>query len=156
MKLDVKFTDKDLGFDKIKKLKNHYVDVGVFGKEDAEMVIIAAVHEFGNPKNRFYGKAKAPIPARPFIRPAIDNSRKEILKFMDKHKEALFVGKMSPQQYFNKLGVMMEAAVVKYMNDSSNFAENSDLTKKLKGSSKPLYDTGHLQQSITFIIDRIG
>lgn len=27
----------------------------------------AAVHQFGNPRNRFFGRALAPIPARPFL-----------------------------------------------------------------------------------------
>lgn len=33
------------------------------GRDDSP----AAVHQFGNPSNRFFGRAAAPIPARPFL-----------------------------------------------------------------------------------------
>ena len=36
----------------------------------------ARTHQFGNPSNRMFGKAKAPIPARPFLPVAKDGSPK--------------------------------------------------------------------------------
>ena len=43
-----------------------------------------------------------------------------------------------------------------FTNPKNNWAENAESTKKRKGSSKPLIDTGQLRKSITHVVKKKG
>ena len=68
------------------KVEGNAVKVGVFGEE----AIIAAVHEFGT--TRAGRGHKVSIPARPFIRPTVDENIEEVEKIVGREVEKVIKG----------------------------------------------------------------
>jgi hypothetical protein len=53
-------------------------------------------------------------------------------------------GKIDAEYALEKLGELGEKGIKSYMG-GNNFTPNAESTKKRKGSSQPLMDTGHLK-----------
>lgn len=123
------------------------VSVGVpSGKQEADgtsTALVAAVHEYGAPG--------AGIPERPFL-------RNTILAHLDDYKRLnrinvvkVLRGGMTMEVALGQLGLMAQGHVQQFIRN--NDYALSEKTKKRKGSTKALIDTGQLVQSITFEID---
>lgn len=161
MKVNVKIKDLQIARDIIKKeLKSlatrKNATIGIH--EDAGMheggitnAQLGALLNYGNPDNKMYGKADAPIPARPWLVPGAESGRKEQIEAF--------------AETFVKTGGNSEAAleaaaatavgnVQQYMTDLKDPA-NSPVTIAKKGSSNPLIDTGSLRGSVTYKINNV-
>lgn len=155
---EVRETDKQLQAvqKSIKELKKIDVFVGVpqeeAGREqngitNAELLYI---HTNGSLTNN--------IPPRPIVEPAIQDSKEEIgtllkeaiLKALEGDTDGAMAG-------MERAGTQGENAVKGWFtNPKNNWAENAESTKKRKGSSKPLIDTGQLRKSITHVVKKKG
>ena len=100
------------------------------------------------------------IPARPVLQPAIENKQNKanIVEQMEKAGQAAFAG--DPQGLENGLAlagtVASNAAKKWFTNPENGWAPNAPLTIKLKGSDKPLIDTGQLRRAIVSVVDPNG
>ena len=155
---EVRETDKQLPAvqKSIKELKRIDVLVGVpqeeAGREqnDITNAELLYIHTNGSPANN--------IPPRPIVEPAIQDSKEEIgtllkeaiLKALEGDTGGAIAG-------MEKAGTQGENAVKGWFTNPKNgWAENAESTKKRKGSSKPLIDTGQLRKSITHVVKKKG
>lgn len=117
-------------------------DTGPQGITNAE---IGLKNEFGDPAER--------IPARSFIRMPLEHEGKNIEKAVVAKKDAIEQGMLQGNMdlAYTILGIAGEAAISRAF-ETQGFGQwpaNAPMTKAMKGSDKPLIDTGILSQSIT-------
>lgn len=155
--------DKDLGLNRIirtlnKDLDGVVVKVGVQAKDkavrrgkggsirntDQPLAVIAAIHEFG----------VGDMPQRSFLRSAYDENLPMIDKMIQRVANGAVFG-LGTNAALNQLGNVVQGMVQRKIVDGP-FVPNSPATIKRKKSSKPLIDTGHLRQSIRYVIERKG
>lgn len=155
--------DKDLGLNRIirtlnKDLDGVVVKVGVQAKDkavrrgkggsirntDQPLAVIAAIHEFG----------LGDMPQRSFLRSAYDENLPVIDKMIQRVAKGAVFG-LGTNAALNQLGNVVQGMVQRKIVDGP-FVPNSPATIKRKKSSKPLIDTGHLRQSIRYVIERKG
>lgn len=155
--------DKDLGLNRIirtlnKDLDGVVVKVGVQAKDkavrrgkggsirntDQPLAVIAAIHEFG----------LGDMPQRSFLRSAYDENLPMIDKMIQRVANGAVFG-LGTTAALNQLGNVVQGMVQRKIVDGP-FVPNSPATIKRKKSSKPLIDTGHLRQSIRYVIERKG
>lgn len=155
--------DKDLGLNRIirtlnKDLDGVVVKVGVQAKDkavrrgkggsirntDQPLAFIAAIHEFG----------LGDMPQRSFLRSAYDENLPVIDKMIQRVANGAVFG-LGTNAALNQLGNVVQGMVQRKIVDGP-FVPNSPATIKRKKSSKPLIDTGHLRQSIRYVIERKG
>lgn len=155
--------DKDLGLNRIirtlnKDLDGVVVKVGVQAKDkavrrgkggsirntDQPLAVIAAIHEFG----------LGDMPQRSFLRSAYDENLPVIDKMIQRVANGAVFG-LRTNAALNQLGNVVQGMVQRKIVDGP-FVPNSPATIKRKKSSKPLIDTGHLRQSIRYVIERKG
>lgn len=159
--------DKDLGLNRIirtlnKDLDGVVVKVGVQAKDkavrrgkggsirntDQPLAVIAAIHEFGLDN----------MPQRSFLRSAYDENLPMIDKMIQRVANGAVFGPvfgLGTNAALNQLGNVVQGMVQRKIVDGP-FVPNSPATIKRKKSSKPLIDTGHLRQSIRYVIERKG
>lgn len=99
-----------------------------------------------------YDKFNVKFPARPFFRSFLWN-KKTILNTMCKRLFANVANGdiKKPITAYKRLGRYMKAAVTDSLLNGS-WKENAESTIKLKGSDRPLVDTGNLLNCIGFVI----
>lgn len=107
---------------------------------------LAYIHTNGSPRNR--------IPARPFLQPAIMAHKDNIAKLQGKVIRAALKGDVQLMLIdLEKVGLYAQNVTKAWFVDPRNgWPPNAPLTIKLKGSDKPLIDTGALRNSITYVI----
>ena len=114
------------------------------------MIELAAIHEFGSPKNG--------IPQRSFIRSTFE--RPEIAAALQrmgaKFAKAIVEDKMTGAQALGLIGAWGVAQIKKTIKDRQTTGpdaqENKPETIARKGSSLPLVDTGRLINAITWLV----
>ena len=172
--------DRDRGWDRfqkeVKKFEGAFTKVGVQAGErrkddQADMVLIAAVQEFGavidvTPAMRKYlhsiglhlktSTKTIKIPERSFIRTPMDDNRDKIQKVINKLYGQVTEGiinsdgarvPMTAEKAIAVLGEFAEGIIKKAITDIDTPA-NNPFTIARKGSSNPLIDKGQLRQSI--------
>lgn len=158
-----KVEDTDLGLNRIivtlkEELSDVVIKVGVQAKDktvkrgkggsirntDQPLAAIAAIHEFG----------LGGMPQRSFLRSAFDENKPMINKMGDHIVNSAIKG-ISTETALNQLGNVVQGMVQKKIVDGP-FIPNSPATIKRKKSSRPLIDTGHLRQSIRYVIEKGG
>jgi len=132
---------------KIKSLKNISVKVG-FPSESQETestdnegvsaLFKATVNNFG-----------IGIPKRPFVNIAFAKNKNNYTKIVKKQLSKLET--VDYNRFINLLGVKAQGDVQKEIT-ALRSPPNSSVTAKIKGSSNPLIDSGHMLQSVTFIV----
>ena len=151
MTVRIKVVDK--GAEKLlKKMKSRMgVKIGIVGKSDGDSVegttiaYIGAIHEFGVDTGR------VKIPRRSWLRGYINESapilrkrlRRSIVHAMHLRKTRSLTGAM---QVFGAVA----AGEIQRRIARGIPPPNAPITIEIKGSSKPLIDTGRLRQSITY------
>lgn len=133
----------------LKLLDKSHVKVGYpAGKnpyKDGQTVAdIAISNEFGIAVN-----GKPTIPARPFFSGAFDKNRVELDKLIADLYSKIIHLQSGVSSSLDLLGVFMVDKIRKEIVDLKT-PPNAPLTIKLKGSSNPLIDTGHMKNSTTF------
>lgn len=158
-----KVEDTDLGLNRIivtlkEELSDVVIKVGIQAKDktvkrgkggsirntDQPLAAIAAIHEFG----------LGGMPQRSFLRSAFDENKPMINKMGDHIVNSAIKG-ISTETALNQLGNVVQGMVQKKIVDGP-FVPNSPATIKRKKSSRPLIDTGHLRQSIRYVIEKGG
>lgn len=131
----------------LRDLKKYEIEVGIFGSDGAEYVMIAGVQEFGITIRK--EKGNIVIPERSFLRSTFDEKNREWFKFMKKQLEHVLSGRINARVLCERLGAKMVADVQEKLTDI-NSPPNAPTTIAKKGSSNPLIDTGGLRQRITY------
>lgn len=93
-------------------------------------------------------------PPRPIIEPAIEANKAQIAeKFKKIYIAAEHNDPKAMDAAINSVGLYAQNKVRAWFRDPrNNWAPNRPLTIKLKGSNRPLIDTGALRQSITYVV----
>ena len=164
--------DKDLGWDAIlaqieRDSGSAHVKVGIqqdsvreqeTGKAPADMVEIAAIHEFGAPK--------ANIPERSFIRAWHDSAVPKIQRLIQRLVIRYIDGKITMDVLLAKLGNFAQGGMRKFLVDLKDpILAESTVKGRKKGtrgknkgvsSDNPLVDTGQLLAFIHYIAVKRG
>lgn len=134
---------------KVKHVGKSYVKVGVLGsaskteENGADIVEIAAIHEFGAPK--------AGIPERSYLRRTFRESqgRTELEKVTARLAKQLLANKTSLTEALQQLGAWAVGRVQRRIKQHIP-PPLKPATVERKGSSTPLIDTGQLVNAITW------
>lgn len=147
--------DTDMGMDAvvdaIEKLNNSYVTVGFqqgtvtksqtkgqrSKKAGLSMPQIAAQNEFGTDI----------IPARPFMRTAVDSNREKINKAISGQYDKIVAGESTVKNSLNLLGLYMTSLIQKQIR-ATHYPPNASSTIARKKSSHPLIDFAQMIQSV--------
>lgn len=147
--------DTDMGMEavvaEIEKLNNSYVTVGFqqgtvtrsqtkgqrSKKAGLSMPQIAAQNEFGTDI----------IPARPFMRTAVDSNREKINKAISGQYDKIVLGESTVKKSLNLLGLYMTGLIQKQIR-ATHYPPNAPSTIARKKSSHPLIDFGQMIQSV--------
>lgn len=109
-----------------------------------DLVDVALWNEFGT-KNS---------PSRPFLRQSVDDNLGLINYYCKKLVKDFKNG--APADYLlNSCGKFGKKLIQEKIK-SGNFSPNAPSTIKKKGSNKPLIDTGHMRNSVNFVIQEKG
>jgi hypothetical protein len=94
------------------------------------------------------------IPARPSIEPSIEKNEEAISAEMKVAMQLALEGKADETKLqLDRVGDFASGKAREYFTDPDNGWEaNSPLTVALKGSDKPLIDTGEMRKSITYLV----
>lgn len=106
-------------------------------------------NKFVGPVHGVTGAHEITIPARPFLAPAIVDAKPDISKLTQSQLKGVASGKTTVFVALERLGALAAGKVQQYIRNG-NFAALKPETIRRKGSSKPLIDTGHMIQSITY------
>lgn len=94
------------------------------------------------------------IPSRPFLRKSVDENEDKINAFIDAKAGELMNG-IPAEQVLKEIGLFQKSLVQDKITDG-NFVNNAESTKRKKGSSHPLIDTGRMRQSVNYWIRQKG
>jgi lambda repressor-like predicted transcriptional regulator len=146
-------SDKDKGavarLKAIAELGKRAIDVGVLGAKasapspDGEGLTVADVATFNE-----FGVG---VPERSFIRGYVDEKRADVIALLQRMGKAVVAGKITADVGYEalalKIAANMQERIVAKAGDPKPWA-NAEATKKAKGSSTPLVDTGQLRSAI--------
>lgn len=117
----------------------------------ATVATVAAVQEFGNPDNRMFGGAAAPIPPRSFLRGGMAEFARQDVPFVRDAVEGAVEGRYGFAQAKLRIAIKAKDRVQREITDG-DFAANSPATVALKGSDKPLIDSGKMRQAVDAVV----
>ena len=117
---------------------------GVY-EDGITIATIAAVNNFGS--------ADGKIPPRPFLAPAIEKGAPQYQRLAEVMIPKVLSGEMAMKTLLEQMGNLAEGHVKQEITDLKTPA-NAESTIAAKGSDNPLIGkTGHLRQSIRYVID---
>lgn len=123
-------------------------------REPITMVELMAIHEFGAEVKMTLADGSIvviKIPERAPIRRTFAQKQTELAEICAKLAKAVVLGKLTPARALALLGQWGVAAVRKTVTEGDGVPPpNAESTKKAKGSSRPLVDTGRLMQSVSY------
>lgn len=108
---------------------------------------VAAVNEFGSADGR--------IPERSYLRSGINDSQQNIKKLYEKMMPEVISNDLDIRSIQSMVGEIAVGRIVERISEGID-PGNAESTIKKKGSSTPLIDTGHLRQSITYVLSEPG
>jgi hypothetical protein len=91
------------------------------------------------------------IPKRPFMKLSFAKNKKEYRKLIIANFKKL--DKLEYVKFLNKLGLKAQGDIKKTITSLKTPA-NDEQTIKQKGSSNPLINTGHMRQSVTYVVGK--
>lgn len=112
---------------------------------EVDMCDIAMFNELGTSRS----------PSRPFMRQSVDKNADKINKFMKSQLQRIENGQATAGDVMKAIGAFQKGLVQEEIRDG-DFEPNAPSTISRKGSSKPLIDTGHMRQSLNFVICKKG
>lgn len=119
------------------------------GKASQSNVMKAIWNEFGTRGGASGGGWGGPIPERPFIRNSLRNNKSKYRAALVKSAKSILLGQTSVPAVLTKLGILAQGDIQQEITSLSS-PPNSPVTIALKGSSKPLIDTGAMRQAVTW------
>lgn len=110
--------------------------------DGTDVVDVALWNEFGTSR----------IPERPFFRTAIDKNQKKYIKWGRDLARKVLEGRVN---VFRAMGLLGEEAKADIQMSITRWRTpaNSEATIQMKGSSKPLIDTGQMRSSVTYKVE---
>lgn len=114
-------------------------------KDGPAVAYVATIHEFGTEH----------IPARPFMRPAVDEHGAEWMQLLAQGARRAAEGGISARDVLEMVTLKAAGDVAKKIQAVTSPAL-SPITVKRKGHSKPLIDTGQMFQSVTGKVEVSG
>lgn len=160
--------DLDELYRKIHDIEHLEIRVGIFKEDDAQLLMIARVHEFGasikvTEKMRNFLHSQGlhlrrdtthiNIPERSFVRTTPEDRKKELQEAMESNLRKYLTTKMSFKSFSNTVGKELSTIVKRQMQDLKK-PELHPFTIERKGSDDPLIDKGNLLNSITYKVVR--
>lgn len=143
---DLKLTGEGLKYiQELEKLMDSVVCCGFQSGQDpyedgTDLVSVVAYNEFGT----------SDIPARPFMKQSWENHAQEINEFVAQSIAQVQNGataeKVCAQAGAFGVGVIQEEIL------NGNFEPNAPSTVRKKKSDHPLIDTGHMRQSVHYVV----
>ncbi len=112
----------------------------------------AFYNEFGTRGGASGGGWGGPIPERPFMRNAIRNNTGKYKSNLQKAAKAIVSGTLTLQAALSRMGIEAQGDIQDEISSLTS-PPNSPVTIALKGSSKPLIDTGAMRQSVTYKVE---
>lgn len=101
---------------------------------------------FSTPRGGGFG---GPIPPRPFMEDFVSRGRSEITRILQDEAGAILAGETTLAATMNNLGI--EAVnLIRDAIDARNSPANSPTTIRIKGSSKPLIDSGAMRAAVSY------
>ena len=101
---------------------------------------VAAYNELGS----------STTPPRPFIKQTLEDKEDEIDAMKKDASQAVENG-MSAENVLKEIGVKVKGIIQEGIVDG-DWEPNAPSTIKRKGSSQPLIDTGHMRQSVNYVV----
>lgn len=95
------------------------------------------------------------IPARPFLHPAIEKGAPQYLKAAEVLIPKVLKGELTMTNLLEQIGNLAEGHVKEEITNLKD-PPNAKSTIAKKGSDNPLIDSGHMRQSIRYVIDDSG
>lgn len=132
---------------RLKKLNKRIlvgVPAGKVEEDGTSTALVAAVNEFGS--------ADGKIPERSFLRAGLRKNFYAITRLNVSSLREVAEGTMTAEVALARTGAVAAGGVQKYIPEGV-FIPNAPSTVKKKGSDKPLIDSGHLRQSITYVVE---
>jgi hypothetical protein len=108
---------------------------------------IARINEFGAKIKHSGGKTTV-IPARPFMRLAVQNFKAARIDKQAAIARQMLSGKIKPEQAMAQIGLVMENCIVDSIKNGK-WEPIAESTRKRKGFPTPLIDTGQMWQAVT-------
>jgi hypothetical protein len=122
------------------------------GASDGMNISKAVWNEFGTRGGASGGGWGGPIPERPFMRNAMRNNQGSYKSAMRTSAVKILRGETSLSTVLSKLGILaqgdIQAEITALMSPP-----NSPVTIALKGSSKPLIDSGEMRGAVIYKVD---
>lgn len=129
------------------------VKVGFPAGEAGGSVIERAIYnEFGTQGGASGGGWGGPVPERPFMRNSMRDNRSKYKSGMTTAAKGILRGDTALRTVLSKLGIMAQGDIQSEITSLSS-PPNSPVTIELKGSSKPLIDSGEMRQAVTYKVD---
>lgn len=129
------------------------VKVGFPAGNAAGSAIEKAVwNEFGTAGGASGGGWGGPIPERPFLRNAMRENSSKYRGAMQTSAIKILTGSTGLRTVLSKLGILAQGDIQAEITSLSS-PPNSPVTVALKGSSKPLIDTGEMRGAVTYKVD---
>lgn len=105
--------------------------------DGTSVIMVGTVHEFGSPSRN--------IPQRSFLRSTMIENSREYKELIAKLAKRISKGELTMDRALNLLGIKVQGDVQQKIHDIK--------TPPLKyREGNPLIDTGHLRQSITYVV----
>lgn len=148
----------------LEDLTSYHLEIGIFGEDDGEILMIANVNEYGcnidvTDKMRGYlhtigihlksSTKTINIPERSFMRGGYEDSKSKFISNGNKLLTKVINLELPVQAFYDALGEYIVGRIQKYMTSLKN-PPNHPATVNQKGSTNPLIDTGRLRESITY------
>lgn len=141
-------------YSEVKKLKANEVFIGFQHGSDmhspkdggaaVDMADIAMFNELGTSTS----------PPRPFLRQTVDDNKDKINTFCEQVAKEVAKGGTA-EAGLKKMGAFGVSLVQEKIVNGS-FTPNAPATIEIKGSDKPLIDTGQMRQSVHYVIRQKG
>lgn len=134
-----------------KKLRVGFFDTAKY-EDGTPVAYVATIQEFGNPSGG--------IPARPFMRPTVDDKKTEWKTELADGAHAVLNGKATVDQMYGQVGAMAAgnigetiASITSPALAQSTIDARASKRKTAGVSTKPLVDTGLMIQSVDFQVE---
>ncbi len=142
--------DGERFFREIKKLEKLMLRVGyqqgAAQEEDGtDICDVAMWNELGTARS----------PSRPFLAKSVDENADKINAFLKAQLKLLAQGRTTAEQIYKQIGVSQKGLIQEKIKNG-DFEPNAPRTIQMKGSDKPLIDTGMMRQSVNFVITEKG
>ena len=152
----------------LKELENKTLKVGIFGKDDSKLLMIATVNEFGcqikvTDKMRAYlhytglhlkdETEYINIPERSYMRTTFDENKNKIDRMIQESLKELITFKIDTDIFYNRIGTYLVSLIQETLTDIKEPPNHPYTLENKAPRTNPLINTSRLRESIVFKIE---